>query len=86
MAIPWACKVKALGERTVDGAQLRRLQGTDLGPLPVALNKELQDLADANPGLMTFDAKSGMVKFDANLPFASGSAVVTPGAAAAHPP
>jgi chemotaxis protein MotB len=64
-------------------AQLRRLQGGIAGPLPEELSKDLQDLADAYPDVLTFDRKRGMVKLAADMTFASGSVEVKPAAAAA---
>jgi chemotaxis protein MotB len=51
--------------------------------LPVELSTLLEDLAKANPGLITYDAKKGMVKFNSDLLFDKGSDTVASSAASA---
>lgn len=80
---------KAIAERDTLRDQLalfkKRLQ--DMGALdsilPGPLNEELKRLADANPGLLTFDAKRGMIKLSSDLTFDSGSTDVKAAAVAA---
>jgi len=45
--------------------------------LPMQINKALQAFAAANPGLLEFDAKRGMVKIKSDLTFALGSTTAT---------
>ena len=52
-------------------------------PLPADLVDELEAFADANPGLLTYDAASGVVRFESDVTFAPGSADLTPAAKAA---
>lgn len=47
------------------------------GPLPEALNNELQELARQNPDLVEFDAQRGMLKFKSDVTFAVGDATLT---------
>ena len=51
--------------------------------LPVELSTLLADLAKANPGLITFDAKTGVVKFNSDLLFDKGSDTVASSAVSA---
>jgi flagellar motor protein MotB len=49
------------------------------GPaLPAELDDALRQLAAENPDLMTYDPRLGMIKFNADLTFALGSATVNP--------
>lgn len=49
------------------------------GPaLPVALSNELTQLADQNSDVITFDAKTGVVKFKSDVTFASGQTALQP--------
>ena len=49
------------------------------GPaLPVALSNELTQLAEQNADVITFDAKTGVVKFKSDVTFASGQTVLQP--------
>ena len=41
--------------------------------LPAALNRELEDFANANSDIVTFDSARGVVKFKSDVTFASGS-------------
>ena len=50
-------------------------------PLPDNINRALQELANAYPGLLTYDAKKGMVRFASDLTFDLGSAELRPNAA-----
>jgi chemotaxis protein MotB len=50
-------------------------------PLPDNINRALQELAAAYPGLLTYDAKKGMVQFASDLTFDLGSAELRPNAA-----
>lgn len=60
-------------------ARIRGLAAIE-GPLPAELDQALADLAAANPELMAYDAKRGMIKFRSDLTFDLGSDVVKPGA------
>lgn len=51
----------------------RQLQGISFGPLDAATDAALADLAASNPGLLTYDSRSGMLRFASDLTFASGS-------------
>jgi chemotaxis protein MotB len=62
-------------------ARLRNLGKLDMA-LPPEVSKELQDLAAANPELLTFDAKRGMLKLAGDLTFDPGSVEIKPAAAA----
>ena len=42
----------------------------------------MKEFAEANPNIVEFDGKNGMVKFKSDLTFPPGSAQVNPGAAA----
>lgn len=46
--------------------------------LPEVLTHELTAFAQANEGLLSFDAKNGIVKFKSDVTFASGDAELTP--------
>lgn len=48
------------------------------GPLPKELNDELEAFARANPDLVDFDSRLGIVKFKSDVTFAVGSADLTP--------
>lgn len=50
------------------------------GALPAPLSNALEDLARAHPDLLEFDAARGIVRFKADVTFASGDATLTPGA------
>ena len=51
--------------------------------LPVQVNKALKAFAQANPDLVEYDARLGMVKMKSDLTFALGSTTATSGATAA---
>ncbi len=59
--------------------QLRAL-GAETVVLPGSVDQALKDLAAANPELLTYDPKRGMVKFSADLTFDLGSDIVKPAA------
>lgn len=61
-------------------AEIERKSPTFGGPLDPALDQALKALAAANPDLLTYDSKLGMVKLKSDLTFALGSADVQPGA------
>lgn len=46
-------------------------------PLPESVNDALKALADASGGLLTFDERTGMVRFASDVTFDSGSAKLT---------
>ena len=51
--------------------------------VPPAVAQAIQDLSDKYPGLFRFDKAKGLIYFDSDLTFDSGSAVVKPDAKAA---
>jgi outer membrane protein OmpA-like peptidoglycan-associated protein len=51
--------------------------------LPPSVKKAIEDLGTRYPGLFTFDAARGMFRFNSDITFDSGSAVVKPQAKAA---
>jgi OOP family OmpA-OmpF porin len=51
--------------------------------VPPAVAKAIQDLSDKYPGLFTFDRAKGLFRFNSDITFDSGSAVVKPEARAA---
>lgn len=53
-----------------------RLQGLQVGALDTATTNALDDLAQKYSNIMSFDAARGMVRFNSDLTFDSGSAVV----------
>ncbi len=55
-----------------------RLSGMQFGPLDAATDAMLQQLVSQYPGLMTYDPLRGMIRFNADLTFDSGSDVVRP--------
>lgn len=55
-------------------AKLRAAAGITV--LPADVDAALRNLADANPGLMSYDSKRGMVKFSSDLTFSLGSTSV----------
>lgn len=60
------------------------LQKIGTGPaLPAPLTSELTSFAAANPDLVTFDPKQGIVKFKSDVTFQSGDAELMPDAKAA---
>ncbi|HET6251957.1 MAG TPA: OmpA family protein, partial [Tepidisphaeraceae bacterium] len=57
--------------------------GTKVIELPEELNTALKGFAAANPDLVSFDEKQGIVKFKSDVTFDTGSAVLKPMAASA---
>jgi chemotaxis protein MotB len=55
-----------------------RLSGMQFGPLDAATDEAIQRLVAQYPGLMTYDPLRGMIRFNADLTFDSGSDVVRP--------
>lgn len=53
------------------------------GPLPGEIDRALSAFARANPDLLEYQSKYGMVKLKSDMSFASGSAEVKPGASTA---
>lgn len=70
----------AESQRNYDEAmrKLAERGNTAGGPLPVALDQALRDFAAANPDLVDFDSRLGIVKFKSDVTFAVGSADLTP--------
>ncbi len=64
-------------------AQLTDRLRTGAVALPVELSTLLADLAKANPNLITYDAKRGVVKFNSDLLFDKGSDTVASSAISA---
>ncbi len=56
--------------------ELAYVKATESGnaPLPPELVAELEDFVASNPGLLTFDAEHGLVRFESDVTFAAGSA------------
>ena len=77
-----------LGELEAQNQQLRdslraaEEQLADSGPiaLPARLTSELEQLASANPDLMTFDSKTGLIRFRSDVTFALGKTDLRPAA------
>ncbi len=59
-----------------------RLQGFGFGPLDAATDAALADLAASHPDLLTYDSAQGMLRFNSDLTFGSGSDAVSDGAKA----
>ena len=57
-----------------------RLRGLNFGPLDAATDAALQQLAASHPGLLTYDSAQGMLRFNSDLTFASGSDQLSSGA------
>jgi outer membrane protein OmpA-like peptidoglycan-associated protein len=51
--------------------------------VPPAVVKAIEDLGEKYPGLFVFDKEKGLFRFNSDITFDSGSAVVKPGARAA---
>lgn len=58
----------------------RRLQGVAFGPLDAATDAALAQLAASHPDLLSYDSQQGMLRFNSDLTFASGSDEVSPAA------
>ena len=70
-------KLKAL----YDGELARKaILEVGSGPLPEQMDRALRAFAIANPDLLEYQSKYGMVKLKSDMSFASGSADVQPGA------
>lgn len=63
--------------------KLKNQPTISIGALPPALDKALRDFARANPGLVDYLARYGMVKLKSDLTFARGSDMVQEEAAGA---
>ncbi len=57
-----------------------RLRGLSFGPLDAATDAALAQLAASHPDLLTYDSQRGMLRFNSDLTFASGSDEVSPAA------
>ncbi|MFM7806834.1 MAG: flagellar motor protein MotB [Planctomycetota bacterium] len=55
---------------------LKQIANANLGPLPAELNQALADLAAQYPDVLTFDPRTGMLRFNSDFTFASGSAAL----------
>lgn len=53
------------------------LRNAGSSPLPTILVSQLEQLANANPDLMTFDPGTGMIRFRSDVTFALGSTTVS---------
>jgi chemotaxis protein MotB len=60
---------------------LKQIADANLGPLPAELNQALAELAAQYPDVLTFDPRSGMLRFNSDFTFASGSAALNANAA-----
>lgn len=60
---------------------LTRVSDLKVGPLPRDVESALTGLAASHPELLTFDARTGMVRFASDFTFDLGSATVRPSAA-----
>jgi chemotaxis protein MotB len=58
----------------------QRMQGFAFGPLDAATDAALAQLAAAHPNLLTYDSAQGMLRFNSDLTFGSGSDEVSPAA------
>lgn len=57
-----------------------RMQGLSFGPLDPATDAALAALAAQHPNLLTYDSQRGMLRFNSDLTFGSGSDEVSSGA------
>jgi len=57
-------------------AYAKQIADANLGPLPAELSKALADLAAQYPDVLTFDQRTGMLRFNSDFTFASGSAAL----------
>ncbi|NBV64438.1 MAG: OmpA family protein [Planctomycetes bacterium] len=55
---------------------LKQVGNLNMGPLPAELNTALVNLAAQYPDVLTFDQRSGMLRFSSDFTFASGSAAL----------
>lgn len=58
---------------------MKQLGELNVGPLPAALNQALADLARRFPEMLTFDERTGMIRFASDFTFDSGSAQLKAG-------
>jgi flagellar motor protein MotB len=61
---------------------LKQVGEMGAGPLPAELNKALSDLAAQYPDVLTFDQRTGMLRFASDFTFDSGSVAIKPSAKA----
>lgn len=61
---------------------MRQLGELNVGPLPASLNQALTALAAQYPDMLTFDERTGMLRFASDFTFDSGSAQLKPGTSA----
>jgi chemotaxis protein MotB len=73
----------ALDAARADLEALGRAPVVVTGPLPAELDMALKNLADANPELMEYDSRRGMVKLKSDLTFALGSTEINANGTAA---
>jgi len=67
-----------------DYDKLRQQLGElNVGPLPAALNQALAELARQYPDMLTFDERTGMLRFASDFTFDSGSAQLKAGTSSA---
>ncbi len=59
---------------------LKQVGEMGVGPLPAELNRALADLAAQYPDVLTFDARTGMLRFSSDFTFDSGSVAIKPAA------
>jgi chemotaxis protein MotB len=69
-----AGELERLKQKLADLA--KQIANANLGPLPEALNQALADLARQYPDVLTFDQRTGMLRFNSDFTFASGSAAL----------
>ncbi|MCA3004648.1 MAG: OmpA family protein [Planctomycetaceae bacterium] len=55
----------------------KRLENLAVGPVDEATDAALQRLAEQFPGILSYDAAKGMIRFESDLTFASGSFELT---------
>ena len=63
-------------------AYAKQIADANLGPLPAELNTALAALAAQYPDVLTFDQRTGMLLFNSDFTFASGSAALNKNAEA----
>ncbi|MBM4112081.1 MAG: OmpA family protein, partial [Phycisphaerae bacterium] len=62
---------------------MKQLGELNVGPLPASVNEALRALAAAYPDMITFDERTGMLRFASDFTFDSGSAQLKAGTSAA---
>lgn len=55
---------------------LKQVANLNVGPLPAELNKALTELALQYPDVLSFDQRTGMLRFSSDFTFSSGSAAL----------